>query len=246
MGESSPSTVAADAPSSAAVAPATPPTPSLAPGAPPKPSVTGETPPSTPAAPALRKATVQDIGHLANVLADAFFDDPVFGWLMPEDSKRHARLRRYFGIELRHYTLPHGHVWTTDDLAGVAMNLPPGAWRAPTHVTLLEGRPFGIHLPRAARIGAAMEWSHMRRLREPHYYVRDIGVQPEMQGRGLGSTLMGPTLEQCDREGLPAYIEASSVRSAALYERLGFEHIGELHVGTSPPLWLMLRPAAQP
>jgi GNAT superfamily N-acetyltransferase len=240
MGESASTTTAAgDAPPSPSVISDAPPSPSV-------PSVTGDAPPSPPAAPALRKATAQDIQRLASVLAEAFFDDPVFGWLMPEDSKRHARLRRYFGIELRHYTLPRGHVWTTDDLAGVAMNLPPGAWRAPTHVTLLEGRPFGIHLPRAARIGAAMEWNHMRRLREPHYYVRDIGVQPQMQGRGLGSTLMGPTLEQCDREGLPAYIEASSVRSAALYERLGFEHIGELHVGTSPPLWLMLRPAAQP
>ena len=64
-----------------------------------------------------------------------------------------------------------------------------------------------------------------------------------MQGKGLGGALMRPTLDRCDREGLPAYIEASSVRSAALYERLGFEHIEELRVGGSPPLWLMLRPA---
>ncbi len=204
-------------------------------------TVAGEAPPRPPAAPELRPATAQDIEHLASVLAEAFYDDPVFGWLMPEDSKRHARLRRYFGIELRHYTLPRGHVWTTGDLAGAALNLPPGAWRAPTRVTMLEGSAFGVHLPRAARIGAAMEWNHMRRLREPHYYVRDIGVHPDMQGRGLGGALMGPVLEQCDREGLPAYIEASSERSAALYERLGFQHIGELRVGGSPPLWLMLR-----
>jgi ribosomal protein S18 acetylase RimI-like enzyme len=195
-------------------------------------------------APALRHATAADVRRLATVLADAFFDDPVFGWLMPEDGRRHARLRRYFAIELLHYTLPRGRVWTTSDLAGAALSLPPGAWRAPARVTMMEGSAFGIHLPRAARMGAAMEWRHTRELREPHYYVRDIGVHPDMQGRGLGSALMRPTLERCDREGLPAYIEASSERSAALYERLGFEHIRELHVGASPPLWLMLRPAA--
>jgi GNAT superfamily N-acetyltransferase len=190
----------------------------------------------------LRVATAADIQSLGTVLAEAFFDDPVFGWLMPEDSKRRARLRYYFGIELRHYALPHGHVWTTGDLAGVALSLPPGSWRASPRVTLIEGRAFGIHLSRAARMGAAMDWRHARELREPHYYVRDIGVHPDMQGKGLGSALMGPTLERCDREGLPAYIEASSERSAALYERLGFQHIRELRVGGSPPLWLMIRP----
>jgi len=48
-------------------------------------------------------------------------------------------------------------------------------------------------------------------------------------------------VERCDREGLPAYLEASSERSAALYERLGFEVIDELRVGGSPPLRMMLR-----
>lgn len=60
--------------------------------------------------------------------------------------------------------------------------------------------------------------------------------------KGLGSALMRPTLERCDREGLPAYLEASSERNAALYERLGFELIRELRVAGSPPLRLMARP----
>jgi GNAT superfamily N-acetyltransferase len=108
----------------------------------------------------------------------------------------------------------------------------------PLRVTLLEGSAFGVHVSRAARLGAAIEWRH---LREPHYYVRDIGVLPDMQGHGLGGALLGPTLERCDREGLPAYLEASSERSAALYERHGFQLTGELRVGGSPPLRLMLR-----
>jgi GNAT superfamily N-acetyltransferase len=82
----------------------------------------------------------------------------------------------------------------------------------------------------------------LRHVREPHYYVRDVGVHPDMQGNGLGSALLCPTLDRCDREGLPAYLEASSERNAALYERLGFQLTGELRVGGSPPLRLMLRP----
>jgi ribosomal protein S18 acetylase RimI-like enzyme len=200
--------------------------------------------------PGLRRATAQDVHRLQAMLADAFFDDPIFGWLIPNDSKRRARLRRYFGIELRQYALPHGHVWTTDDLAGAMLGLPPGKWRAPLHTTVLHGSVFRVRVPRAARLGAAMEWHHMRLLRGvggaggAHYYVRDVGVHPDTQGRGLGSALMRPLLDRCDQEGLPAYIEASSERSAALYERLGFRHIKELRVGHSPPLWLMIRPSS--
>jgi GNAT superfamily N-acetyltransferase len=201
-----------------------------------------EAPSASLAGPELRQATAEDVPRLKVMLAEAFLDDPVFGWLMGDGGRRRARLRRYFGIDLGHLTLPRGRVWTTDDLVGAALTLPPGKWRVPPHVSVLQGSAFGVRVARAARMGAAMEWRHMRLVREPHYYVRDIGVHPKEQGKGLGSALIRPTLERCDREGLPAYIEASSERSAVLYERLGFEHIEELRVGGSPPLWLMLRP----
>jgi N-acetylglutamate synthase-like GNAT family acetyltransferase len=189
--------------------------------------------------PGLRRATIDDVHRLKVVLAQAFFEDPILGWLLPDDRKRLARLRHFFAIELRHLALPRGRVWTTCDLTGAALSLPPGSWRVPLRVTLLEGSAFGVHLSRAARLGAAMERHH---LRERHYYVRDVGVLPNMQGNGLGNALMRPTLDRCDRQGLPAYLEASSERNAALYERLGFQLINELRVTGSPPLRLMLRP----
>ena len=192
----------------------------------------------------LRRAVNADAARLEVVMAKAFDDDPVIGWLMPDASRRPARLRRFFGIELRHMVLPRGCVWTTSDLSAAALVLPPGRWRVPLLATLREGRAFGAGLGRAAGLGAAMEWRHAHEVRGPHYYVRDVGVLPEMQGRGLGSALMAPTLERCDREGLPTYLEASSERSAALYERLGFKHLSELSVLGSPPLRLMLRPPA--
>jgi RimJ/RimL family protein N-acetyltransferase len=61
-----------------------------------------------------------------------------------------------------------------------------------------------------------------------------VGVATRFQGQGLGAALLRPTLDRCDREGLPAYLEASSERSAALYERLGFVHLGELRVPDGP------------
>jgi hypothetical protein len=53
---------------------------------------------------------------------------------------------------------------------------------------------------------------------------------------------MFPMLSRCDEQGLPAYLEASSPRNRALYERHGFEVTEELKLPRSgPPLWLMWR-----
>jgi ribosomal protein S18 acetylase RimI-like enzyme len=201
---------------------------------------------SPPATPGLRRATIDDVQRLRTVLAEAFMEDPIFGWLIPNDARRQARLRHYFETELRHFALPRGRVETTDDLAGAMLSLPPGRWRVPLRTTLLHGRVFGVRIAKAASLGAAMEWRHTRLAGEPHYYVRDIGVHPDKQGRGLGGALMRPTLDRCDQEGLPAYIEASNERSAVLYARLGFQLIEELRVWGSPPLRLMLRPPRTP
>lgn len=193
----------------------------------------------------LRRATVEDVPQLARVLAAAFHDDPAFEWLLPNDRKRPPGLRRFFAIELRAVGLARGSVWTTDELAGAALSTDPGKWRLPLHALVLHGpafnRAFGVRLPRAVTMLTRMESRHVR---QPHHYFPAIGVAPESQGQGLGRGLMAPTLERCDREGLPAYLESSSERNAALYERLGFEVIREMHYGGSQPLRLMLRPPA--
>jgi GNAT superfamily N-acetyltransferase len=204
------------------------------------PTVGRELPPSPAPRFELRRANMGDISRLKETLAEAFYDDPVFSWLIPDEQTRLTRLRRFFAIQLRDVTLPRGRVWTSNDLAGAALSMPPGDWQYPPRAVLMQSATFGRRVPRAVWLLAAIERRHERK---PHYYFPDIGVRPEMQGKGLGSALMRPTLDRCDREGLAAYLEASSESSAALYERLGFAVVRELRTGGSPPVWLMLRPS---
>jgi len=194
--------------------------------------------------PAVRTATADDVPRLADALADAFVDDPVYTWMLPGSLRLKARLRALFTAELEQYGLPQGTVWTTAGCDGAVIALPPGAWEMPKSITLTQARmwtrAFGRRVLLAVRVQRAMEERHVR---EPHFYVRIIGVRTALQGRGVGSALMLPTLESADSAGLPTYIEASSERSAALYERLGFLHLDvvELPEG-GPPVWLMRRP----
>jgi len=190
---------------------------------------------------AVRPARPHESRALQAALGAAFFDDPVFGWLVG-GPRRQGRLERYFALQLAH-ALADGCAWTCDGLQGAALYMPPDRWRVPPRSLAVNGRRYaGVfreRLPRAVGLLAAIERRH---LRDPHYYFSYIGVSPEAQGKGLGSRLMGPGLQRCDAEGLPAYLEASSERNAALYERLGFRCVEVLRFAGSPPLRLMTRP----
>jgi ribosomal protein S18 acetylase RimI-like enzyme len=190
-----------------------------------------------------RQAATDEEAGLAGTLAAAFAEDPVLGWLLPDVRTRDEQLRRFFAIELRHMGFARGAVWTCEGLHGAAICMPPGVWQLPPRVALRRAPAFvgafGRRLPLAAALQAALELRHERR---PHWYILAVGVRPDHRGRGLGTALLSPTLARCDRDGLPAYLEASSERSVALYERLGFEHVRELRFLGSPPIWRMLRP----
>ena len=196
-----------------------------------------------------RTAAADAVPTVAAALADAFINDPVYTWMLPGTLRLKSRLRTVFAAEMEQYVLPNGGtVWTTSDYDGAVCELPPGAWEMPKSMTGKEAlnwlRAFGTRLLRAGRVQRAMEARH---LLEPHFYLRIVGVRTALQGQGVGSALMQPTLERADSAGLPAYIEASTERSAALYERLGFVHIDVLELPDGgPPVWRMRRPPAGP
>ena len=190
----------------------------------------------------VREAGVGDLEQVSATLADAFTTDPILQWLAPSE-RSDKQLRRLIEIELAYYVFPAGRVLTTDDFRGANLELPPGRWEMTVPLSGAVGfaRVFGLRLPRARRLQRLFESNH---LQEPHYYIRYLGVATRFQGQGLGTALLRPTLDRCDKEGVPAYLEASSERSAALYERLGFVHLGELEVPNGPRFWPMRRPPA--
>jgi GNAT superfamily N-acetyltransferase len=191
----------------------------------------------------VRGAIPADVAGLAHSLALAFEDDPVFGWLLPDSRRRYSRLLRFFTLEIGEIVLPSGSAWMSPQGSGSCLELPPGGWRMPLRMQALHAPQFaavfGRSLPRALITITEMERRH---LREAHLYIPYIGVAPEAQGAGIGSKLLGRTLERADADGLPTYLEATSEKNAALYARHGFEHLGAFTVLGSPPLWPMRRP----
>lgn len=67
-------------------------------------------------------------------------------------------------------------------------------------------------------------------------------VDAAQQGRGLGAQLMDGALARCDEEGLIAYLESSNPANISLYQRHGFDVIGEIEIENGPIVTPMLRP----
>jgi ribosomal protein S18 acetylase RimI-like enzyme len=191
----------------------------------------------------VRKATVADVDRLADVLARAFDEDPPMRWFIPDADQRVRRARLLFDVMLRRLHLARDVCFTTDEIRGGALWVPPGV-RGLTlgqQVRLLPSmmRVFGRGMSRAQRGLAVMDSKHPRK---PHYYLDTLGVAPEWQGRGLGSALMQPMLHRCDDERMPAYLNAGSWRSRDLYLRHGFRVMEEFNLPEGgPPLWRMWR-----
>jgi GNAT superfamily N-acetyltransferase len=175
----------------------------------------------------VRKATADDVPRLAKALARAFYDDPAMEWFFPDDSQRMRRRELMFeSFFLKRVCLPHDETYTTEDLVGGALWMPPGKWQLGLmdnlRLLLYMAAACGRHLPRALRGSVYLDSKHPH---ERHYYLLILGVEPGWQGKGIGTALMQPILERCDRETLPAYRQAPgahrSLRGGRRRHRLG-------------------------
>lgn len=94
-------------------------------------------------------------------------------------------------------------------------------------------------LPRVGRWLA--DWER----RDPdaaHSHYGPFGVEPALQGRGIGSLVLGEYTRRLDVDGVDGYLETDKSENVALYSRFGFEVVDEGAVlGT--PNWFMWRAA---
>jgi GNAT superfamily N-acetyltransferase len=194
-----------------------------------------------PAPPEARSATASDRRYLADVLARAFWDDPVMNWLFPTDRTRYHKLKVFFDVELATYER-HNEVFTTTDLGAAALWARPNNWRTSPTEVLRSAHRLVPALGRRALAGMSfltqVEKVHPR---DEHWYLGVVGSDPATQGSGAGRAVIEAGLERCDAEGLPAYLESSKERNLPYYARFGFEVTTEISRPGGPTVWPMWR-----
>lgn len=186
--------------------------------------------------------TPRDVG---DAFADAFHDEPLATFLVPDPQQRRRRMADFFALVAQD-AQGGGCV----DVATIEEQLAAAAlWFDLRH----PDAAFEPHAPDERLRAALGPWAAERwhlvdtvmtgaHPRIPHLYLMLVGVVPDRQRQGYGTDLIRHRLKHLDRIGLPAYLEATTDRSRALYLRLGFRDHAVLHLPDGSPLWAMWRP----
>jgi GNAT superfamily N-acetyltransferase len=190
--------------------------------------------------PKIALATDSDRANIFSTIMLSFANDPVTRWLMPKacDYVTHAPVinQVFCGAAIDHQS-----AYKTKNIEGVAMWLPPGILPDEEQFANLL---FGV-LPDQISDDAANFFISMAEYhpQEPCWYLAVLAVDPARQAQGYGGALMKEALAMVDQQAMPAYLESSNPRNISLYERHGFERMGEIQFGSSPVLTPMFRAA---
>ena len=188
----------------------------------------------------VRSATASEQERTIHTIMLAFSTDPVARWCW-SSSLEYVKHMPGFTVAFGGRGFRHGSAHCTDDGTAAALWLPPG--EHPDEETMGELIERTVPDEIQGDLNAVFEQMAGFHPDEPHWYLPMIGVDPAYQGKGYGGALLKHALRKCDETHTPAYLESSNPRNIPLYQRHGFETIGEVQVGTSPTVVPMLRMA---
>jgi GNAT superfamily N-acetyltransferase len=163
------------------------------------------------------RASAADLDALSQVIADALCPRAPSRWLIADPAARRAILPGYFRIYAEH-AIAVGVIHTTPDRAAAA----PWTGRFQAFDTALDAR----HLAGVA-----------------HHHLALLAVRPDRQGQGTGTALLRAHHQELDRDGIPAYLEGSDLRTRRIYLRHGYgDHGPPIQLAGGPCMYPMVRP----
>jgi ribosomal protein S18 acetylase RimI-like enzyme len=197
--------------------------------------------------PVVRGARPDERDLVSSILTDAFVDEAGLNYWLRQDAAKERARRRFFAAAVRDFVHPQRALWVCEANgapSGAAIWLDPGqkayamsAWRQLMLTPLLLSIAGLSGAARGKDVGARLAALHPR---EPHAHLVFLGVAPDAQGKGVGSAILKRTLAPLDRDGTLAFLETTTERNVALYQRHGFEITGEFEL-PGLRMWAMTR-----
>ncbi len=186
----------------------------------------------------IKRSGKANVARSIDTIVLGFSADPIARWLFPEPRQFLATfptVTRLFGGR----AFEHGSAYHVDDYTGAALWLPPGIHPDEERLTALFEEKFsGTKLKDVHSLFEQMDKFHPD---EPCWHLTFIAVDPVKQGSGFGSALLKYSIASCELDNKLAYLESTNPANVPLYQRYGFEVIGDIQAGSSPPMIPMIR-----
>lgn len=184
------------------------------------------------------EATATDVDEVADLIARSFQQLAVAHWLAADPEDRLTCMRDQFALFIAH-AVDHGRVDVLSDGTGAAVwfdrteQIPE-----PAGYDQQLREICGPHLGRFVSLDEAFAAHHPDDL---HHHAALLGVRSDVRRRGIGTALLEHHHRLLDREGIPAYLEASDERNRDLYSRLGYVVTSVIELPDGPRMWPMWR-----
>jgi ribosomal protein S18 acetylase RimI-like enzyme len=126
-----------------------------------------------------------------------------------------------------------GDVFLSDDRKGCALILLPEKKKTSLKSILLDLKLIFTSTG-LSNVNKAMDReSKIKKLHppDPMYYLWFIGVNPTVQNRGTGTTLLKDVIKQAEIKNRSVYLETSTLKNIPCYEKFRFKVYNELDLG---------------
>lgn len=170
----------------------------------------------------------EDLKKLAEVAADAYQDYPLHNWFT---KGKYDPVASKLIMQISLKTMIEDAVIYADseEMNGFAVWLPLGFTGSKTIPFLVNG---GLRLIFHSGIGIISRLltyenyaMNLKKEFTEHvdWYLYNLSIKKEAQGKGIASKLLRPMLQFCDNENIVCYLETNKESNVGLYKHYGFE-----------------------
>ena len=190
--------------------------------------------------PEIKIVAHEGVSRAINTFILAFASDPLVRWCWPDPNQYlNVMPRMVMAYAGQAFDLGTAHM--EENYRGVALWFPPGVERNDEDLLALDKETLSKE--KRDKIYSAEEKLEQFQPKDPHWYLALAAVDPNYHSKGIGSALLKFALSKCDENGSKAYLESSNPRNISLYERHGFEVLGEVTIADGPIYYPMSRQA---
>lgn len=165
---------------------------------------------------------------IVEILCESFDDNQSVNFVVKQDRKRAKRMKTLMKYSY-FYGSAFGEVKLLEDDQACVITIDPSKKKTTLSSIIWDIRlVFGCMglglLPKVLKRQKILDKYHPK---EDFIHLWYIGLKNDLQGQGIGSKLMKELIDRYDKQGLPIFLETSTVRNFPFYERLGFEVLKE-------------------
>ena len=180
----------------------------------------------------------KDLDRLAEVAADAYKDYPLHNWFTKGKYDPKAS-KLIMQISLRTMSEDAVVYADSEEINGFAVWLPFGFTGSKTLPFLANGGMSLILHSGPGIIGRLLTYeTYAMNLKKEFtdnydWYLYNLYIRKDAQGKGMASKLMRPMLQFCDDERMVVYLETNKQSNVGLYQHYSFELMKEEQIPKS-------------